>query len=59
MSIYVDSFEDDSFEVVIDEKEGLTVELKNNITTWSEIAGDITKNKSVVKVSVKAVPLSP
>ena len=58
MSIYVDSFEDDSFEIVIDEKEGLVVELGSNVTTWSEIAGDITKNKSVVKF-LSELPMLP
>ena len=58
MSIYVDSFEDDSFEVVIDEKEGLVVELGSNVITWSEIAGDITKNKSVVKF-LSELPMLP
>lgn len=58
MSIYVDSFEDDSFEIVIDEKEGLVVELGSNVITWSEIAGDITKNKSVVKF-LSELPMLP
>jgi hypothetical protein len=58
MSIYVDSFEDDSFEIVIDEKEGLVVELGSNVITWSEIAGDITKNKAVVKF-LSELPMLP
>ena len=58
MSIYVDSFEDDSFEIVIDEKEGIVVELGSNVITWSEIAGDITKNKSVVKF-LSELPMLP
>lgn len=58
MSIYVDSFEDDSFEIVIDEKEGIVVELGSNVITWSEIAGDITKNKAVVKF-LSELPMLP
>ena len=58
MNMYVDSFDDDELEIVLDESEGLEVLLNSGAITWSEIAGDITKNKSVVDF-LNSLPMLP
>ena len=58
MNMYVDSFDDDELEIVLDESEGLEVLLNSGAITWSEIAGDITKNKAVVDF-LNSLPMLP
>ena len=58
MNMYVDSFDDDELEIVLDESEGLEVILNSGAITWSEIAGDITKNKAVVDF-LNSLPMLP
>lgn len=58
MNMYVDSFDDDELEVVLDDSEGIEVVLDSTAITWSEINGDITKNKSVVEF-LNNLPMLP
>ena len=58
MNMYVDSFDDDELEIVLDESEGIEVVLDSAAITWSEINGEITKNKSVVEF-LNNLPMLP
>lgn len=58
MNMYVDSFDDDELEIVLDDSEGIEVVLDSTAITWSEINGDITKNKSVVEF-LNNLPMLP
>ncbi len=58
MNMYVDSFDDDEFELVLEASEGIEVVLDGTAVTWSEINGDITKNKSVVEF-LNNLPMLP
>ena len=58
MNMYVDSFDDDELEIVLDDSEGIEVVLDSTAITWSEINGEITKNKSVVEF-LNNLPMLP